>query len=153
MKLLSIFLSLFILIPWIEIDEQKKIQDIQPPIIEWNRTYGGRGMDIFYCGCVSNDGGFVACGNREIDDVNYAWILKVNENGEKEWEVLNMPNNLTSFVSCIQVTKDGYIACGSYIEGITHLRYYRFLWKINLQGKTEWFKTYDMPQEGHFYMV
>lgn len=128
---------------------------VRPPGIEWNKTYGGPGTDFFYCGCQTNDGGYIASGNREIEGKNYAWILKLDKNGVQEWEVTAMENETyMAFTSYVKQTDDGgYIACGSLTEGTTHHRYHRFIWKLDASGKTEWINCYDTPEQGHFYMM
>jgi len=126
----------------------------QIPQIEWNITYGDDGTDFFYCGLQDKEGNYVVGGSCQIDNTNYSWLMKVDENGNVIWNAYEMSNsNYMAFVSYVEEVDDAYVACGSYSHMISHVRYHRFLWKVSKNGGTEWIRVYNEPKEGHFYMV
>jgi len=107
----------------------------------WNKTYGGTEYDLLYCVKETTDGGYVAVGITTQSGVEYAWVIKIDENGNIEWESKEMPSSVESFSYYIQQTSDG----GYIVSGYTKTSIYDyegFLWKIDENGKTEWIKRY-----------
>lgn len=113
----------------------------QGSIEVWNRTYGGEGDDLLYFIEETNDGGFIALGWTEENNGAYsAWMLKLNLDGDKEWEIKELTNYNFIQASDLEQTSDGgYIACGyqAVYDG-----YEGFLWKVDKTGSTEWIKSY-----------
>ncbi len=154
MKKIITIVVFLILLPSVHQAKNEVVHIPEAPQIEWNITYGGNGTDFFYCGLQDKDGNYIAAGSRQLDKMNYSWLLKVDEKGNVIWNAYAMPNrSYMAFVSYVEEIGDAYIACGSYSHMISHIRYHRFLWKVSKEGKTEWIKEYEEPKEGHFYMV
>jgi len=57
--------------------------------VEWEYTYGGDEFDWFYDIQPTRDGGYIAAGLSEEDNLYYAWLLKVDADGEEEWSTVN----------------------------------------------------------------
>ncbi len=121
--------------------------NLQPPSEEWNHTYGGDNYDLLYYVLQTNDGKYVSVGaitkyDSYGNEVQYAWIIKVDENGNLEWENTALPNYVAvSPTSVKQISDGGYIVCGYYTANDGSWR--GFLWKLNSEGETEWTKLYD----------
>jgi len=54
--------------------------------VEWSMTYGGSEYERIYCVHETDDGGYIGCGETEIDDNFLPWVLKVDSQGNIEWE-------------------------------------------------------------------
>jgi hypothetical protein len=122
---------------------------IYGPNIEWEKTFGGDEFDWFYCIRQTNDGGYIATGTTEESDVHYAWLLKVDANGNEEWSKINTDINgydseMEQIMSDVKQTSDGgYIAGGIgnfYNEEYGYWFISGVLWKVDSNGETEWFK-------------
>jgi len=131
------------------------------PNVEWVKTYGGDEFDQFRCVQNTSDGGYIAFGEYEEDDINYARLIKLNSTGDEEWGVINYEINGTAFDQdelmqyVIQTSDGGYLASGHdmyyYIEG-DFWYYGGFFWKTDSAGVTEWLKYYYDIDE-FLYMV
>jgi hypothetical protein len=78
----------------------------------WTKHFGGTQIDIFRSIQITNDGGYVVCGEREPYWAGFfrGWLMKFDVNGNVIWE--NM-YGLGGFMS-LQVTPNGnYIAAGT----------------------------------------
>ena len=97
--------------------------NIQQPTVEWKKTYGGDEFDHFHTVRQTDDGGYIACGNTEENDMYYVWLVKVDSAGNEEWSVVNYDLNgsyLTNTEFWImgfdvsQTSDGGYIITGTY---------------------------------------
>jgi len=87
----------------------------------WSKNYGGSGDEVIWHSCATKDGGYILAGSTDSyngDVVNRhpggmeVWIIKVDENGNKEWQKTYGGSGDESACS-IQQTKDGgYIFTG-----------------------------------------
>lgn len=132
-----------------------------PPGVEWEHTYGGDEFDWFYDTQPTTDGGYIATGMTEEDNMYYAWLLKVNATGEEEWSAVNHEFNGTAIeseilVQCVRQAPDGgYLVGGMgryYLPNPGVWVYPGYLWKVNAAGSTEWLKLIANEQEGWFYV-
>jgi hypothetical protein len=136
---------------------------IQPPTVEWEKTFGGDEFDWFYCVEPTSDGGYIATGVTEESDINYAWLVKVDANGNEDWSSVNyewygtrIENQM--IVSCVRETSDGgYIASGLGTYYNNFHEYWTvsgYLWKVNSIGTTEWLKSIiNEEQEMTFFLM
>ena len=110
---------------------------------EWNKRYGGPEHDLLYCVKETNDGGYIATGVYTRNGIEYAWLVKVDREGNLEWESTELPNPDFILPTYIQQTNDGgYIICGVYQAEVKVGKYKGFLWKVDENGDTEWIKSY-----------
>lgn len=116
--------------------------------IEWNRTYGGSDYDMIYCVHETNDGGFIASGEKWFtgNPTPYMWLLKLDSDGNEQWNV-SIPGSVGD-ADCwalfvIQTKDGGYIASG--YNG-TQFIGDGFLLKVNSLGVTQWYKKYPFGQ-------
>jgi len=124
--------------------------------VEWEYTYGYDGFDWLYCIEPTSDGGYIATGLAEENNMYYAWLLKVDENGIEEWSELNYEFNGTSIendilIHCVRETPDGGYLVGGFgryydtFHGVWSVSGY--LWKTDSEGITEWLKPYINEEE------
>jgi hypothetical protein len=128
--------------------------------VEWNKTYGGSMWDMLYCVHETNDGGFIACGERNFtgDPLWYLWLLKLDANGNEQWNV-TLPGSVGD-ADCwalfvIQTTDGGYIACGFNGTQVNGLGGVGFLLKVDSTGGVQWMNKYPYgeAQFGPVYCV
>jgi hypothetical protein len=129
--------------------------------IEWNLTYGGDEFDAIRCVDQTSDEGFICCGLTEESDNFYVYLLKLDSEGNEEWNVVKTNLNGTYvdpydnevFVTRVLQTSDGgYLLCGWSMDYIDEPGAYfwvgaGFICKTNSSGVTEWIKHYWSLEE------
>jgi hypothetical protein len=128
--------------------------------VEWEYSYGGDEFDWLFCIDNTSDGGYIATGLTEENNIYYAYLVKVDENGIEEWSSINYDFNGTILendilVQCVRQTPDG----GYLVGGLG--RYYNtyygewgvsgYFWKTDAAGVTEWLKPIVNEEEDWFY--
>ena len=87
--------------------------------IEWHKNYGGKDNDYFSSIIETSDGGYIAVGTTHsyvTDKPNFSqdgYIVKIKENGDKEWEQRYGGTGIEIFSSVIEA-EDGYIVVGDF---------------------------------------
>jgi hypothetical protein len=111
--------------------------------IQWQKTYGGIGDDVAYnIQQTSPDNGYIVVGITDsFGSGNYdAWVLKLYQNGNIQWQKTYGNNNADIAKSIQQTSNGGYIFAGEsdYNDG------YRKGWvvKIDSGGGIIWSKKY-----------
>jgi len=134
--------------------------NIQQPTVEWKKTYGGDEFDHFHTVRQTDDGGYIACGNTEENDMYYVWLVKVDSAGNEEWSGSYLSNTEMWVAGFdVQQTSDGgYIVSGISmiqveIEGEQYWVPTGFLWKTDDTGNTEWFDHYYDIDEIDEYLI
>ena len=116
---------------------------VQPPEIEWEKTFGGVSMDIGHSVKQTTDGGYVAAGwtNSFSTGPYDAYLIKTDASGNLEWQKrFGGAKDEYSF-SVQQTTDGGYIAAGrTYSFGAGEWDAY--LIKTNAHGDLEWDNTF-----------
>jgi hypothetical protein len=134
---------------------------LQSSEVEWEYTYGGDEFDWFYDVQPTADDGYIATGITVEDGMNYAWLLKVDVDGEEEWSTVNYEFNGTQIeadiiVSCVRQTPDeGYLVGGLGRYYNTFHGYWfaaGYLWKVDSTGVTEWLKSFGNEEEEWYYV-
>lgn len=133
--------------------------------MEWERSFGGDGMDVLISLAYTAEGGFVLAGNstslksdfkretnRGQEDI---WVIKLRPDGEEEWQKTIGGSGKDVVSKIIQTPDRGFIIGGSSSsprvdEGNVkvekrssnygHLDYW--LIKLNSSGGIEWERTY-----------
>ncbi|MCX6350875.1 MAG: hypothetical protein NTX03_03325 [Bacteroidetes bacterium] len=99
----------------------------------WKKRYGGTGYNNIYSVHPTADGGYIACGSTNskgnANKFADAWILKLNEKGEVEWDTTYGNIADDCFYEVCQ-TKDNYFYAAGYSSGCTF-----FALKIDAKGK------------------
>ena len=120
--------------------------------IEWQKTYGGNKVDSAISIRQTNDGGYIVAGFTESFGAGGKdiWILKLNPDGEIEWQK-TYGSYYNDVATSIQQTNDGgYIIGGStenvFIRGIYGKANFLIL-KLTPLGDIEWQKIYGGQRE------
>jgi len=117
----------------------------------WEKSYGGTNLDYAYEIEQTKDKGFIVIGVSESNDEDVSknngnfdvWILKLDKDGELEWE--NSYGGLESdrAVEIEQTIDDGFIFAGG-THSIGEQGYHGFwVTKLNSVGEVQWEKKYS----------
>jgi hypothetical protein len=122
--------------------------------IQWQKTYGGINEDRAFMVKQTKDGGYIVIGDtRSFGIWDDLWILKLNPNGEIQWQkAYGGPYMEDGYV--IQQTKDnGYIAVGatqSFEAGFWDF----WVLKLDENGNIQWQKSYGgKDDDGYTYAL
>lgn len=90
---------------------------------EWQKSYGGNGIDLLYSVRITNDGGFILAGTSGSSisgDKKEAckgqedfWIIKLDANGQEIWQRTIGGSGQEKLLSIAQTKDGGYILGGS----------------------------------------
>jgi hypothetical protein len=116
---------------------------------EWNQTFGGSNNDFANAVQETSDGGFIFTGNTysNIENESEAWLIKVDENGNEEWNKIF--SDIYSMWGCsVQQTSDsGFIIAG--LKEYTYSYYNVWLVKTDVNGNEEWNKIIPIGDSVH----
>ena len=117
---------------------------------EWEKRYGGADYDRANSITTTTDGGYIVAGSTQSYAKGYippphnkkdAWIIKMDKNGDKQWEVIHGGPEGDGINSIIQTSDGGYAAAGftasSGAGGDD-----RWVFKLDSKGTIVWEKTY-----------
>jgi len=119
----------------------------EAPGIEW---FKGQGTDLgehVHEGCQTSDGGYIATGQAFRDDEPYMLIVKVDSDGNLEWQEAFGGAGRRAIGYCVAEVPDGYIVGGN-LHDASCQRMQRFLAKLDCAGKAVWQKFYGAPGTG-----
>jgi len=115
----------------------------EPPVLEWERTYGGAADDKAYCVVQTSDGGYALVGATESFGVGKLdfWLVKTDANGNSVWN-RTYGGAVDDDAYCVIQTSDGgYAVAGrteSYGSGDSDF----WLVKTDSFGNLEWNRTF-----------
>ncbi|MDY6864891.1 MAG: hypothetical protein SVY15_02820 [Halobacteriota archaeon] len=110
---------------------------------EWNRTFGGRGIDIFVSFQETADGGYILAGYTEEDYETLifdAWLIKTDSNGVEEWNRTFGGGGIDTFGSVHETADGGYIL-GGFTSPKGSESSDAWLVKTDSKGVEEWNRT------------
>ncbi len=111
--------------------------------IQWQKTYGGENYESPNSVQQTSDGGFIVAGRTESFGAgdSDSWILKLDANGNVEWQKAYGGQNYESALSIQQTSDNGYIVIGitnSFGAGGNDY----WILKLDANGNIQWQKTY-----------
>ncbi|MDH5466520.1 MAG: hypothetical protein OEY25_03790 [Candidatus Aminicenantes bacterium] len=111
--------------------------------IEWQYTYGSISSDYASSIQQTSDGGYIVAGSSEsFGDIDSDfWILKLDSNGDIEWQYVYGAIQDDSFHSIQQTSDGGYIVAGdtlSFGDGSDDI----WVLKLFSTGEIEWQRAY-----------
>lgn len=91
----------------------------------------------------TTDGGFIIAGYTFIVQPLSAWVLKLDSNGNIQWQKAYNGGGMDYFLRAIRQTTDGgYIAAGFTVGWLTGIPHKFLILKLNSNGNIQWQKTY-----------
>ncbi len=107
--------------------------------IKWQKAYGGFGDELPGGIQVTADGGFVVTGRvLNSDRDNDIWVLKLNSNGEIEWQNTYGDSRYQYGQSIQQTGDEGFIVSGISLTG--GMEYDSWILKLDPYGNIQWQK-------------
>jgi hypothetical protein len=84
-------------------------------MLTWEKTYGGEKEDAAYFIIQTSDGGYAVAGytNSKGSGKEDAWIIKLDQQGNKVWDKVFGGEEYDDAVSIIQTSDGGYAVAGS----------------------------------------
>jgi hypothetical protein len=118
---------------------------------QWTKTFGGVNNDWGSSIQKTTDGGYIICGGGNgISNTNGdMYLIKIDGNGEEQWEKWFFSGNMTGYGRSVKQTTDGgYIIVGSHWDAIDEDVYAK-LWKTDENGFPEWSQLYITGNGGN----
>ena len=116
---------------------------VEASVVEWQKTYGGIGVDYTWSMIQTSDGGYAMAGESQVGDtaIFYARLVKTDADGNAVW-------NKTyegTFRSVVQTVDGGYAMAGIFLNDF-------LLVKVDANGNGQWRRTFDpvkSPENGY----
>ena len=82
--------------------------------IQWNRRYGGAGIDYGRCVVRTSDGGYALLGVTNSSGAGFTdpWLFKVDSSGSMQWSQTYGTANADVALSLVQTSDGGYAIAG-----------------------------------------
>jgi hypothetical protein len=111
--------------------------------MEWDQTYGGRGLELVSSLIATPDGGYAIAGTTESFGAGRLdfWLIKTDEFGDIEWQN-TYGGPLTDQAHRLIATSDGGYAIAGSTESFGAGKKDFWLVKTDASGDMEWSKTY-----------
>jgi len=109
----------------------------------WDKTFGGKDWDEAKSIIQTKDGGYVVAGYTESRGAGRAdaWVIKLDENGNKVWDKTFGGKDWDEAKSIIQTKDGGYVVAG-YTESRGTGRADAWVIKLDENGNKAWDKTF-----------
>jgi len=106
--------------------------------LEWQRTYGGNGIDMCYAVQQTNDGGFVLAGKYDTGGFYIRmWLVKIDAQGNMQWDQTFGYAGSACAYSVVQTSDGGYALAGRESLNGPNLEHV-YLGKTDSLGQPEW---------------
>jgi len=111
--------------------------------VQWNKTYGGVGIDDAYAVLATTDGGYALAGFTNSSGAgNYdGWLVKVDSTGNMQWNKTYGGATADDLYTVFQTNDGGYVLAGyttSFGAGAADGRFI----KVDSSGNLLWSQTY-----------
>ncbi len=125
--------------------------------IQWANCYGGSINDMAFCVQQTTDGGYIIAGRTESNDGDVSgynggidcWIVKVDINGNIEWQKCLGGGGMDYATSIQQTTDQGYIVSGTYSSYIDNQwTNNAYVAKLDNSGAVEWEQLMEQCSDG-----
>jgi hypothetical protein len=116
--------------------------------VEWQKTFGGSGVDEASAVLQTAEGGFIIAGRTSSFGAgkNDAWILKLDRDGNVQWQKTFGGAEDDEAYSVQQTSDNGYIVAGSTASfGVEKKD--AWILKLDADGRIEWQKTFGGSED------
>lgn len=124
-------------------------------ILQWQKTFGGTGIEDLNSFIQTSDGSYIMAGNTSSNDGNVSgnhggvdfWVVKINSTGTLQWQKAFGGTNGEIAYSIVQTSDGGYTLAGrtgsndGNVSGNHGLQDFWVI-KINSVGTLQWQKTF-----------
>lgn len=120
------------------------VQSEEPPVAEWNYSYGGGKDEFAFSVDETSDGGYVMAGATHSYGIGFgadAWLVKTYSNGTKQWEQYYGGTGHDYANSVQQTHDDGYIMAGVTDSFSSDGTQDIWLIKTDATGGVQWTRT------------
>jgi hypothetical protein len=115
--------------------------------VQWNKAFGGTGLDSIDTIIQTKDGGYALCGFTESlgQSIHNAWFIKLDSSGNTTWTQTYSVSNYNEIVSVIETTDGGYALAGrtqcSKLGGLSF-----WMVKVDSSGNLQWDKQFGQRE-------
>jgi len=123
---------------------------------QWNKTFGGAGIDYSYGIQLTSDGGYIVLGyTASFGAVNWSiWLIKTDASGNEQWnKTYGASGREMAGIDAVHQTSDGGYIVGGYTESYGAGSDDAWLIKTDASGDEQWNKTYGGIGEDWAYAV
>jgi len=126
----------------------------QAPQIEWQKSYGGSGIDLANSIRATSDGGYIMAGWSSSNDIDVMgshgmldfWVVKMNSSGDLQWQKAMGGSGSEQAFQILPTTDGGYITAGYTLSNngdVTgnHGSYDFWVVKFTGSGSIQWTKA------------
>ena len=119
-----------------------------------NKTFGGRGDDRGYSIDIVDDSGYIIAGYTSSfgNGGEDAWVVKIDSNGNEEWNQTFGGQYSDRFYSIIQNNDRDFVCCG-YTSSFGNGGEDAWVVKIDSNGNEEWNQTFGGQYSDRFYCI
>ena len=122
--------------------------------IEWERSFGGSGIDRLDCIIQTTDNGYIFVGQSQSTDGDIStnigsqdfWVVKLDEERNIEWEKSLGSQGGDFGISVVQSSDGGYLVGGRSSTDF-------MVFKLNQDGDTEWERSYGGSEDDDFFSM
>ena len=110
---------------------------------QWDKTFGGNNYETAYSIVQTSDGGYAVVGDTKSKGAGQSdmWVVKLDANGNKQWDKTFGGNNYETAYSIVQTSDGGYAVAGSTKSkgaGQSDM----WVVKLDANGNKQWDKTF-----------
>jgi len=122
--------------------------------MQWNKTYGGVGIDVAYSVVQTDDGGYALVGRTYSfgPGDSASWLIKTDSNGTVQWNQTYGGSGHDA-AKCVQQTVDGGYAIAGYTWSFGAGWWDSWLVKTDANGNMLWNQTFGGADEDSAYSV
>jgi hypothetical protein len=123
--------------------------DVLPAQVTWQKRYGGETDDRAFYGLKTSEGFLVVGSTKSIvPNATVAWVLKLNEQGNAEWNK-TFPGQFGSEFRYVLNLTDGFLLIGNQFSSTGDTNGY--VVKIDVQGNVVWNATFGENKTDRFF--
>jgi hypothetical protein len=113
--------------------------------MQWNKTYGTPGQELFFSLVMTSDGGYLLKGTAGGPIGGYGWLIKTDVNGNMQWNKSIVTPYGNWLYSSVQTSDGGYAFAAANSTATGTEISDAILIKTDSSGNIQWTQTYGGP--------